>query len=211
MFRLADSPTELTTAATDALLGVACLAIVLWLAGLRPSWERGLWQWLFVLTAIGSFLGAFAHGFALSEPVRWWIWQPLYLSLGLAIALFVVAAVCDWRGEGAARALLPWALAVGVAFYLVTVTMRGAFGVFVAYEAVAMIAALVIYGLLTARGVPGSMLLALGVAITIAAAGVQASTLSARIVIPLDHNGLFHLVQLAGVALLAAGLRVTLS
>jgi hypothetical protein len=39
---LNDSHTELTTAATDALLGLVALAIVWWLSDLRPTWTRGI-------------------------------------------------------------------------------------------------------------------------------------------------------------------------
>lgn len=209
--RLNPIQTELTTAATDALLGIVCVAIVWWLAAVRPSWARHVWIAVFTLMAAASFLGAVAHGFDLDARVRGLLWQPLYLSLGVTIALFVVAAVHDWRGEATARALLPWAAAAGVGFYLVTAVLSGAFMVFIAYEAIAMITALAIYGALVAAGtLPGAAWIAAGIAISVLAAIVQATTLSMRVGVVFDHNGLFHLVQIAGAIVLAAGVRVTL-
>lgn len=209
--KLTDSPTELTTAATDAALAVLCAAIAWWLLDVRPSWTRSIWVWLFALTALASVLGSAAHGLALSERARNVLWQPLYLSLGLTIALFVVAGLSDWRGEPAARAALPWALAVGVAFYAVTYFLSGAFILFVGYEAVAMCVVLSIYlTLWLSRGLPGSPLIVAGIALSIVAAVVQATTMRARFIVPFDHNGLFHLIQLLGMGVLAAGVRFAL-
>jgi hypothetical protein len=47
-----------------------------------------------------------------------------------------------------------------------------------------------------------------GILITIAAAGVQAGKLFAFTLIwPFDHNGAYHLIQMAGIVLIVAGLR----
>jgi hypothetical protein len=40
----------------------------------------------------------------------------------------------------------------------------------------------------------------------LAAAGVQASSFSVKAFVPFDHNGLFHLIQMAGIATLGLGL-----
>ena len=210
MLRLVSSATELTTAATDALLGLVCLVMLWRLTELPSSWQRAVWMGVLVLMAVASFLGAMAHGVTWSESVRTAIWQPLYLSLGLTIALFVVAAVCDWRGVELARAFLPWMLAIGVAFYAATWFLNGAFILFIAYEAVAMLAALAIYGWLCSQGVAGAGLIAAGIGISIAAAVVQATSLQLTVVVPFDHNGLFHLVQLAGIVVLSSGVRARL-
>jgi len=200
--------TELTTAATDAALAVvsAAFALVFALRRAGDRWRMGLWAWVFGLTALGSALGAAAHGLALGGTVRWALWQPLYLSLGLTIALFLVGALRDWRGEATARRLLPAALAVGAIFYAITAADGGGFGLFVAYEAAGMLAALIIYVRLAAGGRRGAGYVAAGIALTLAAAGVQASPLSLTVVWPFDHNALFHLAQLAALFVLAHGL-----
>ena len=81
--RLVDSPTELTTSATDALLALECLVILFLLrdaSGAR-AWRLRLWRWVFGLLGVCSVLGAVAHGFDLTERARDLLWKPLYLWL----------------------------------------------------------------------------------------------------------------------------------
>jgi hypothetical protein len=202
-------PTELTTAATDAVLAVLAIACVRWLAVRRSADPDKVTLWILVLAllAVASILGAVAHGLALSPGLVFLLWQPLFLSLGLVVALFVVAAVYDGFGPRAARRLLIPALVVGAAFYLVTLVFPGTFLVFVLYEAVGMLAALALYGRLAIRtGQRWAWLMVSGVSLNILAAGIQATeTVRVNLVIPLDHNGVFHLVQMVAIVVLVAG------
>ena len=202
-------PTELTTAATDAVLAVLAIACIRWLAGRRSADPDKVTLWILVLAllAVASILGAVAHGLALSPGLVFLLWQPLFLSLGLVVALFVVAAVYDGFGPRAARRLLFPALLVGAAFYLVTLVFPGTFLVFVLYEAVAMLAALALYSRLAIRtGQRWAWLMVAGVALNILAAGIQATeTVRVNLVVPLDHNGVFHLVQMVAIVVLVAG------
>jgi hypothetical protein len=69
----------------------------------------------------------------------------------------------------------------------------------------------VIYLRMAGRGRPGAGLVAAALVVSLAAGVVQASdSLSLRLVWEFDHNGLYHLVQLGGLALLVSGLGVTL-
>ena len=211
--RLNPEITELTTAATDAAIAVLAILILLFLQRDRIGYpfKAGLWSLIFGLLAIGSALGAVVHGLVLPEKVWLGLWQPLYLSLGVTVALFVVGAICDWKGEKLARRLLLPAVIGGVLFYGIMVVLGGSFLFFVLYEALAMTTALVLYLLVWAgKRLPGAGLIAAGVGLTMAAAVVQASDLAVTIIWPIDHNGLFHLVQIAAMLVLAAGLRVGL-
>ena len=208
------SPTELTTAASDAALAVLCLLLLVALArrSVRERWQKRIWASVFALLAIGSALGAVTHGLEVSPSVSTMLWRPLYLSLGLAVALFFVGGIGNWRGERASRATLPWALAAGTCFFALTQVVDGGFSLFVAYEAAAMVATFIIYlSLWITRRSAGAGNVALGVALTLAAAALQLSPLSARIIWPFDHNGLFHLVQIAALLTIASGLRPGLS
>jgi hypothetical protein len=207
------SATELTTGATDALLGLLCLTILIRLLRMRVDalWKRRIWSWVIGLLGLASALGAAAHGLDLSDRVSSLLWLPLYLSLGVMVALFFVAALYDWRGEPAARAMLPWAILTAIGFFVLTQLGSGAFLVFVLYEAVAMIAALVIYvSLARTHRLQGAGIVAAGIAISIVAAAVQASALGFRLLVPLDHNGLFHVIQLVATMVLAGGVRAGL-
>jgi hypothetical protein len=144
----------------------------------------------------------------LSESVRAVLWQPLYLSLGLSVALILIGGIYDWRGEVAARTLLPWAVAIGASFFALTRLLGGAFLIFVVYEATFMVATLAIYVFLSTTGrLAGAGMITVGIGLSIVAAAVQASAFSVRLIVPFDHNGLFHLVQLTAIAALANGLR----
>lgn len=202
-------PTELTTAATDAVLAILCV-VALGLIRHRRTvdpWKVGLWSWLLGLLALASVLGAIAHGLELTDRVRDLLWQPLYLCLGLAVGLFTVAAIRDRLGEPAARRALPWMIVLGFGFFAITWIGSGTFLVFIAYEAVAMLSALVLYLDAAIRPrVPGAALMAVGVTLNLLAAAVQQSSVSLDLAgIPLDHNGVFHLVQMVAVVVLTAG------
>lgn len=203
------APTELTTAATDAILAVLALLCIRWLATRRSVDPPKVTIWILVLAllAVASILGAVAHGFDLSSDALYLLWQPLFLSLGLVVALFVVAAAYDGLGPHTARRLLIPALVVGACFYLVTLLFPGTFLVFVLYEAVAMLVALAMYVRLAARnGERWSWLMVLGIGLNIAAAAIQASgTVRLNLGVPLDHNGVFHLVQMVAIVVLVAG------
>jgi hypothetical protein len=120
--------------------------------------------------------------------------------------------VYDRWGPAAARRALPILLGVGVLFFGVTVVLPGSFRVFILYEAVATVFALVVYLVLAARGqLPGAAVMAIGILISIVAAAVQASgAVSFKALWEFDHNGVFHLIQIAGVAVLTVGLRMAL-
>jgi len=202
------SATERTTAATDLVLAVAACtaAIVLGRAG-PPSVARRVWRVALFCAGAGAAVGALAHGLALTDATRELLWQPLYLLLGATVALFVVGAVASWWGGPVARRILVPMLGVAVLFYLATRMSGGEFVVFVVFQAAALIFALTIYLRLRARGLEGAGLVAAGLAVTLAAGVVQAAeSVSIKLVWEFDHNGVYHLVQLAGLFLLVRGL-----
>jgi len=204
-------PTEQTTAITDLVLAAVSLACLRILRGVRSSapWKVDVWSWVLGLVAIAALLGTVAHGFQLDERLQDLIWQPIFLGLGLAIGLFVVAAVLDWRGVSAARKVLPIMLVVGVAFFALTRIVRGTFLVFVLYEAVAMLFALGLYGVLAARRrLSGAALVSVGIVLNMVGAAIQATeSVTITLGVPFDHNGVFHLVQMVAVVVLTMGIR----
>jgi len=206
---LVESVAERTTAATDAVLAVAGITALVLLRRLPPSFARSVWMAALVALVVGATLGAIAHGLQLPAATRELLWQPLYLSLGVTMALFVVGAVRDWRGDPAGRRALWPMLGVAVLFYGITRLAGGHFLAFVVYEAAALVFSLAVYVRLAAgEGRPGAGTMALALGVSLAAGGVQAADLgSVHLLWEFDHNGLFHLVQLVGLILLVAGLR----
>jgi hypothetical protein len=125
------------------------------------------------------------------------------------MALFAVGAVRDWRGDRDARRALPPMLALAGVFYGITRLTGGDFLAFVVYEAGALLFSLCVYlRLASGRRRPGAASMAAALAVSLGAGALQASGLGAvRLLWEFDHNGLFHLVQLLGLALMVAGLR----
>ena len=202
--------TERTTAATDAVLALAAAAAILVLRRTTPpSFGRAVWQAGVAALALASVLGAVAHGLELGAATRELLWQPLYLALGVTMALFVVGAVRDWRGDAAGRRVLLPMLALAVVFYGITRLTGGSFLAFVVYEAAALVFSLGVYlRLATGPARAGAAPMAAALAVSLAAGVVQASNVGPiRLVWDFDHNGVFHLVQLVGLALLLTGLR----
>jgi hypothetical protein len=133
--------------------------------------------------------------------------MPINLSLGLALGLFVVAALFDLSGESLAQKSLPLMLVVGFGFFLITVWKPGTFMTFIAYEAVTMLFALGAYvWLFSTSASVGLGWMATGVSVTIVAAVVQATGKAGRgIIWYFDNNGIFHLIQMIGLVLLLLG------
>ena len=205
------SPTEITTSATDAVLALECAVILayLWRTPAGDQWRIGLWCWAFGLLAFASVLGSVTHGLEMPQSLRAALWKPLYLSLGLLVALFLVGAVFDWHGRVVARRLVPWSIGLGGIFFGLTELLDGAFIIFLVYEAAAMAGALAIYSFLAAtHRLRGAGVVAAAISLSLAAAGVQASSVSFNFYIPFDHNGVFHLVQMVALATLGLGLRI---
>ena len=208
------SATELTTGATDALLGIAALTCIVYLQQYRrlDGWKVGIWTWVLATLAVAALLGAVVHGFELSDGTRELLWRPLFFLLGLLVALFVVAASYDWLGEQSARRVLMAMIPIALGFFAITQLLSSAFMVFVAYEALAMLVALGIYvSLAVRRRLPGARLMAFAILLNIVAAGIQASgSVRFTLLWPFDHNGVFHIVQLIAVVVLMLGLRQSL-
>jgi len=211
---LIDIPTEQTTALTNAILAVMAIAVAVYLhrIGKKSWWKTTLWIWMFGLLALAAILGTIAHGFKISKATQTFIWYPLYLSLGLLVALFVVAVAYDIWGKIIARRVLPIMVIVGVGFFSITLVWPDSFLLFIIYETIVMLFALGGYIWLANHGyLEGAWLMAAGIFVSIIAAGVQTSNaFTFTFIWVFDHNSVYHLIQMVGIVLLVAGLRKTL-
>ncbi|PLX80587.1 MAG: hypothetical protein C0615_00690 [Desulfuromonas sp.] len=211
MLHLVDSATELTTAATDALLAlVAFICLVLLCRSARRGRFHRLWLLFFASLGIASLLGAVAHGLRLSEGVDRLIWPMLYLCLGYSLTALALVALHDWRGMEKMRKLTP--LFMFFPFLVVALIWvgGGAFIYFLCFEAAVVLFALFVYGRLAFLSrVPGSGFILAGILFSLAAALVQASgAWRFELVWLFDHNGLFHLIQLPGLVCFVISARV---
>ena len=210
---LIDIPTEQTTAVTDAILALvsATVCIYIYRTG-RGVWKARLWGWLFFLLTVASVLGAIVHGTKLSERLENILWSLINFSLGLMIAVFVIAVINDLKGMMFSRKLLPIMLAFGFGFWITTLCFPDHFLIFIIYEAVAMLFSLCGYVWLAYKSrLHGAWWMSAGILISIVAALVQASEIiSFQFIWEFDHNGAYHLIQIAGILFLLTGLKNSL-
>lgn len=208
---LSTEPLEVTSAATDTLVvAVALAAAALLRVPPRPERHRArIWTCVFGLVAFSACLGAVAHGFALSQEADARLWHVINFALGQTVALFGVGVLHDWAGPAVARRGAPIFVALGLGFFVYRAVTASSFLAFIVFEVTVMVAALACYTwIAAARRRAGAAWMALGVLVTIAAAAVQSNgPRSFRLGWEFDRNGLFHLIQIPGLALLLLGLR----
>lgn len=207
--------TEQTTAATDLLMGVVSLVLLV-LLHRRPvsdELKRRFWSWMYGFLAMASLLGSVAHGYVLPDPFLKGIWHVLYLLLGFTVAFFAIGAIHELWGANASKKTISYILVVAFCFYLVTVFVPGSFLVFIAYEAVALAGALSVYLYLGFRNrSKACFLMVAGIAVSILAAVIQATeSMRINLIWEFDHNGIFHLVQIVGIIIIYYSLRKSLS
>ncbi|MBN1389609.1 MAG: hypothetical protein JXA22_03095 [Candidatus Thermoplasmatota archaeon] len=206
-----DIPTEQTTAFTDLILSALAVITAVYIArrgGRRETFRKVIWFWAFQFLAIAAAVGAVAHGFEMPGSLNDGLWNIINFSLGMTIALFLVGTVRDLKGDELSRKFLYVMIAVSLIFFIVTVLVPDMFLVFIIYESIAMLCALVTYLFLFFRkSLPGSGLIAGAILITMIAAGIQATeTLMITLIWEFDFNGIFHMVQMAALPFFATGI-----
>lgn len=206
-------PTEQTTACTDAILALISITACIYINRIGlGEWKARLWEWLFFLLTVAAVLGAIVHGIRLSERLENMFWSLINLSLGMMIAVFVVAVINDLKGKVFSRKLLPTILAFGVGFWIITLYRPDHFLIFIIYEAMAMLFSFCGYVWLAYKDrLDGAWWMSAGILISIAAALVQASKMTSfKLIWVFDHNGTYHLIQIVGILFLLTGLRKSL-
>eukprot|EP00823_Brevimastigomonas_motovehiculus_P000408 TRINITY_DN10501_c0_g1_i1.p1 TRINITY_DN10501_c0_g1~~TRINITY_DN10501_c0_g1_i1.p1 ORF type:complete len:230 (-),score=27.32 TRINITY_DN10501_c0_g1_i1:123-812(-) len=215
-FELTSSPTELSTAFTDLVLSAFCMvfAFKIWpssSACMNSAYRNYVWSiGVFGNLGVVSFLGWIAHGFKMSKSTNDLIWIPMNFFLGQMVGLFVVGFIYDlWGFESAV--ISHWVLFfIGLCFFIYQHTHPESFLPFVIYLLHGMLLSFVGYVYLWVQGMHATRAyyMSFGVFTTIIASAVQA-LLKGRcrftIIHTFDHNGLFHMIQMAGVVLLGFG------
>jgi hypothetical protein len=179
---------EPATVITDYLLGAvaAWVSITLSRSAQRP---QRVWALAFAALAVGAFLGGTWHGFLRSEL----LWKATVLSVGVAsFGMVTGSALAVLRGR-----LLPILAAVKLALYVGWMLFHSAF----IYVVIDTGSALLVVAALHLWRWNGFMLA--GVAVSVLAGAVQASGFS--LYQHFNHNDLYHVIQIAGVALLYQG------
>jgi hypothetical protein len=199
---------EPATMLTDYGLGALCalLGWRLWVAGqasMRMSvrcWAAGMGA-----LAVASFAGGTVHGFSLMvpEPVLQGLWKGTALAVGLAGFSFFTGTVV----ASLARPWRPWLIIISCtqfAAYVVWMAIHNDFR-YVIYNYSVTFAAILfiqIYNKLVRKKQSAGWMIA-GVLVTFVAALVQQSGTALHP--SFNHNDLYHVIQMAGMALLYRG------
>ncbi len=208
-----DSPVEQTTAVTDLFLALQSVGVIVMLRRVpvrKPMWTD-VWTLFFGLLAIASVLGAVSHGIHLHDSMQNVIWGTVYLALGLVMALFAIAAVAMTWNHDLARRCVPYFIAIAFIFFAITQLWSDSFLLFVVYEAITMVAALSLYAACYwFRREQGAGFLSAGILAGIAAAIVDSqSSLQMTWIWTFNNHGLFHLVQMLSLLLIAIGIHLS--
>jgi hypothetical protein len=194
---------EPTTVLTDILL--AALAFVLARRLLRASAPRSrarsLWAASFFALAGAAVTGGTRHGIPpdVLPWLRYHLWSITYIAVGLADLLILAGAAWAALGRGPRRVALVL-LAGRFLAYTALILARREFR-YVAYEYALTLLLLAAFGLdLWRRREPPARFVLAGALVSFAGGLVQALRLGPHP--QFNHNDLFHVIQMCGIALL---------
>lgn len=194
---------EPLTVLTDYLLSALAFFFFVRLTGrFRANASRFelLWGLMFFMISAGAAFGGTAHGFKgyFPQTVQAAVWKGAVFSIGLA-SFFMLAAYFERVFQGGVRSLLTAAAVLKLAVYLIVMTFQDRF-VFVIADYLFSMAAVLVLSMVSLKGGDrGALYIVLGITVSFAAAGVQMSSLFLG---PLNHNDLYHVLQMAACLLL---------
>ncbi len=178
------------TLATDYLLA----AVTAYL-GFRLLRHSRWWATAFFLVALAAVAGGTAHGFPGFYPLL--LWKTTLTAAGMASFAMVVATSRSTRlWEGA----LFWLASAKLLAYGIWTTLRDDFIAVVIDSGVALLIVALLHAI---RGGPPWRWMISAAAVSVAAAAVQAMKLAPHP--QFNHNDLYHLIQIAAMALFYRG------
>jgi hypothetical protein len=189
---------EPMTLATDYLLALACGCFSLLLFRMRSA-ATGWWCLAFAAVAIAALVGGTYHGFPGLHPTL--LWKITLVAAGAASCAMVVAT-------GVATRIAPkfffWFSVLKLAVYLGWIASHDAFLAVVIDSGSALLIVATLHAI--RGGAPWRWMIS-GVAVAVAAGGVQAMHLAPH---PhFNHNDLYHVMQIAAMWLFYRGARLT--
>ena len=201
-------PSEPMTVLTDLLMAVlgGVWGARLVAAGRRRG-ERAVFSWgsAFLAAAVAALAGGVTHGYgpSLRPLAAFFVWKLTLGAIGLA-ALLLLAAIAYAYLPPARRRILLTLAAAQLALYLAWISVTDDFRApLVDYGlALLVVLAFAAHGALTRRDAASGWIVA-GTLVAFLAAAVQASGLTLHP--QLNHNDLYHLIQLVSLYLLFRG------
>lgn len=200
--------TEPTTMITDYL--VAGLSVYFWWQLLQDARERQVkaeswWSWAFLATAVGAMAGGTSHGFTIYLGQLGWLifWKLTIYSLAMASWCLLVATLIS-SFKGRTRVLLVVLASLKFVLYAGFMVRENDFDyVIYDYGSTMLIVLLLQLWCWMHRRTPAAPWIIGGIAVSFAASQIQMSEFTLHR--HFNHNDLFHVVQMLGLALLYKG------
>lgn len=202
------SLTEPTTMITDYL--VAGLSIYFWWRLLADAGRRRVravswWSWAFLATAVGAIAGGTSHGFTVYLGETGWLvlWKTTVYALAVAsLCLLVAALLSTFRGPVLTAMLgLAW---LKFGFYSLFMIRETDFD-YVIYDygsTMVVVLVLQLWGWVRHRSTAAPWIIG-GILVSFVASQIQMSEWSLHR--HFNHNDLFHVIEMVGLALLYRG------
>ena len=188
---------EPMTLATDYLLALACGGFSILLLRMKSA-ATGWWSIALAAVAVAALVGGTHHGFPSFYPGA--LWKTTLVAAGAASCAMVIATGIATR---LAPKLFFWFSVLKFAAYLGWIAFDDRYLAVVIDSGSAL---LIVAALHAIRGDTAWRWMISGVAVSVAAAGVQAMHLAPH---PgFNHNDLYHVIQIAAMWLLYRGARL---
>ncbi|PWQ96748.1 DUF6962 family protein [Leucothrix arctica] len=203
-----NNPYELFTALTNVLWAlVAFISFILISKNSNNSNSKAkLWKAVFVMLFVSNILASLVHGLSIDIETSELIWIPINLILGLMIALLMSAALYDYLGKDTMQKYFPYLIGVAVIFFAMTQFNRDTFLIFIAYQSIYMLLILTMYIHLAIKKHVGAGVICVGMFLFILAAVAQAiGPYELALFIPINQDGLYHLIGIPSTILLTIG------
>lgn len=195
---------EPMTLVTDYALGALCVVLAIRMRSRGLPQNRSDWTAALFACALAAFAGGTYHGFLpwIDDTVAAVLWRLTLLAIGWA-AYAAVVATCRAH-LGGRQGTVIWIARAQFGIYALAAIASGEFIAAIIDYSVAFAFVLVVHVWAWHKHGDGAALTVVGgVLVTFAAAGIQAAGIAPHEAF--NHNDLYHVVQMAGTALLYRG------
>lgn len=195
---------EPMTLVTDYALGALCVVLATRMRSRGLPQNRSDWTAALFACAVAAFAGGTYHGFLpwIDGTVAAVLWRLTLLAIGWA-AYAAVVATCRAHIGGRQGAII-WIARAQFGIYALAAIASGEFIVAIIDYSLAFVFVLAVHAWAWRKYSDGAALTVVGgVLVTFAAAGIQAAGIAPHRAF--NHNDLYHVVQMAGTALLYRG------
>ena len=199
---------KMTATAVTAITDLILAAETLFLAGRMTAIPKArfsaawFWSGTLLLLGVAALIGGIDHGFfELSDLPRHWIERPNWMVLAAMTFCVLMTAAAQFFSPRTRRIVLLLGFVQFAADTIAIMSIDSFLVVILNYAPImTLLLTMNLFGL---KNGTGSRQMIVGILVMFAAAAIQSSrvdTLS-----PLDHNGLYHLASMIGVAFLYHG------